>query len=301
MTFCVFLLISTGLWLVMSLNQDVQQDIRCRIEIVNQPDSVTMISYPPDHISVSVKSRGSQLVKYSFGSSPTITLDYNTLARNNRITLGVSDMRVLLRDIFGQNAQIISFNPDTLNLTFTSQPGVYRPVRIDTRITTRSDVALSAAPKCVPESVVVYSTEPLDPLMDYAKTQPIQYNNITESKTIRTRVIVPTGCRAVPDSVDIVLRVEPLVARTIQLPITAINVPDSVRLILLPTTVSLSYMVPASHFRDQVPPIKVYADYRSLDLTHPSRRIGINADNTNAPSLRNIRLNIDSVEYLIER
>lgn len=285
----------------MSLNQEMQRDIRCRIEIVNQPDSVTMISYPPDYISVSVKSRGSQLVKYSFGSSPTITLDYNMFARNNKIVLGVSDMRVLLRDIFGQNAQIVSFNPDTLNLTFTSQSGVYRPVRIDTRITTRSDVALSSPVKCVPESVIIYSTEPLDPMMDYAKTQPIRYNNISESKTIRTRVIVPTGCRAVPDSVDIVLHVEPLVARTIQLPITAINVPDSVRLILLPTTVSLSYMVPASHFRDQVPPIKVCADYRTLDMAHPSRRIGISADNTNAPSLRNIRLNIDSVEYLIER
>lgn len=284
----------------MSLNQEMQQDIRCRVEIVNKPDSVTMISYLPEDINVSVKSRGSQLIKFSFGTPPTISIDYKHLIHGNLISVGVSEMRALLRNVFGQNAQILSFSPDTLNLMFTSRPGVSIPVDVAAQVSTRSDFAPAGA-KCVPESVVVYSIRPLDPAVDKVVTPFIQYTNISETQTIRTRVNVPSGCRAFPDSVSITFRVEPLIARSIKVPITAINVPDSVRLILLPTTVTASYMVPANMYNEQLPPLVVTADYRSIDMSHPARRICINADNSKAPALRNIRLSTDSVEYMVER
>lgn len=300
LTFCVFLAISAALWVVMSLNQEMQQDIRCRIEIVNKPDSVTMISYLPEDINVSVKSRGSQLIKFSFGTPPTISIDYKYLMHGNRISVGTSEMRALLRNVFGQNAQILSFSPDTLNIMFTSRPGVSMPVEVAAQVSTRSDFALAGA-KCVPESVVVYSIRPLDPTVDKIVTPVIQYTNMSETQTIRTRVSVPPGCRAFPDSVSITFHVEPLIARSIKVPITAINVPDSVRLILLPTTVTASYMVPANMYNEQLPPLVVTADYRSIDMSHSARRICINADNSKAPALRNIRLSTDSVEYMVER
>lgn len=301
LTFCVFLAISAALWVVMSLNQEMQQDIRCRVEIVNKPDSVTMISYLPEDISVSVKSRGSQLIKFSFGTPPTVSIDYKYFMHGNRISIGTSEMRALLRNVFGQNAQILSFSPDTLNLLFTSRPGVSMPVNVNAQVSTRSDFSMAGIPECVPESVVVYSIRPLDPVVDKVVTPVIQYTNISENQKIRTRVNVPPGCRAFPDSVSVIIRVEPLIARSIKVPITAVNVPDSVRLILLPTTVTASYMVPANMYNDQLPPLVVTADYRSIDASHPARRIRINADNSKAPALRNIRLSTDSVEYMVER
>lgn len=301
LTFCVFLTISAALWVVMSLNQEMQQDIKCRIEIVNQPDSVTMVSYLPDNISVSVKSRGSQLIKFSFGTPPTITIDYKYMMRNNRISVGTTEMRALLRNVFGQNAQILSFSPDTLNILFTSRLGVSMPVNVAAQVSTRSDFALAEPPKCIPESVVVYSIRPLDIMTDKVVTPLIQCSNISETQTIRTIVKVPAGCRAYPDSVSVTLHVEPLIARTIKVPITAINVPDSIRLILLPTTVTATYMVPANMYNEQLPPLAVTADYRSIDMEHPARRIRINADNSKVPALRNIRLSTDSVEYMVER
>lgn len=301
LTFCVFLAISSALWVVMSLNQEMQQDIRCRVEIVNKPDSVTMISYLPDDISVSVKSRGSQLIKFNFGTPPTISIDYKYMMHDNRISVGTSEMRALLRNVFGQNSQILSFSPDTLSIMFTSRPGVSMPVNVASQVSTRSDFALAGAPKCVPASVVVYSTRPLSPTADRVVTPVIQYTDISETQTIRTRVIVPPGCRAFPDSVSVTFRVEPLIARSIKLPITAINVPDSARLILLPTTVNVSYMVPANIYNEQLPPLVITADYRSIDMSHPTRRICIKADNSKVPELRNIRLSTDSVEYMVER
>ncbi len=300
LTFCVFLAISAALWVVMSLNQEMQQDIRCRVEIVNKPDSVTMISYLPEGINVSVKSRGSQLIKFSIGTPPTISIDYKYLMHGNRISVGTSEMRALLRNVFGQNAQILSFSPDSLNIMFTSRPGVSMPVDVAAQVSARSDFALAGI-KCVPESVVVYSMRPLDSAVDKVVTPVIQYTNMSETQTIRTRINVPPGCRAFPDSVSVTFCVEPLIARSIKVPITAINVPDSVRLILLPTTVTAAYMVPANMYNEQLPPLVVTADYRSIDMSHPTRRICITADNSKAPSLRNIRLSTDSVEYMVER
>jgi len=60
-------------------------------------------------------------------------------------------------------------------------------------------------------------------------------------------------------------------------------------------------MVPANIYNEQLPPLVITADYRSIDISHPTRRICIKADNSKVPELRNIRLSTDSVEYMVER
>ena len=52
LVFLVFVVISAVLWMIMTLNEEIQKDLRCKIEIINKPDSVTMISYLPDAINV---------------------------------------------------------------------------------------------------------------------------------------------------------------------------------------------------------------------------------------------------------
>ena len=65
--FMVFLAVSGILWTVLSLNEEEQSDIRMPLKITHVPDSVTMISLGPDALSVSLRAKGTQLMKMSFG------------------------------------------------------------------------------------------------------------------------------------------------------------------------------------------------------------------------------------------
>ena len=62
--FMLFLLISYVFWLLLTLNNEVQEDMDVPVELVDVPDSVTIITDVPQVIKVSVRDKGSSLMKY---------------------------------------------------------------------------------------------------------------------------------------------------------------------------------------------------------------------------------------------
>ena len=56
--FLVFLLISYIFWLLLTLNNEVQEDLEVPITLTNVPDSVTLISDVPPSLKVSVRDKG---------------------------------------------------------------------------------------------------------------------------------------------------------------------------------------------------------------------------------------------------
>ncbi|MDE5836341.1 MAG: hypothetical protein K2H50_04990, partial [Paramuribaculum sp.] len=48
-------------WALFSLDSDIQRDYEVPLEIVDKPDSVTLIGNLPSYLGVSVQGKGSQL------------------------------------------------------------------------------------------------------------------------------------------------------------------------------------------------------------------------------------------------
>ena len=96
--FMVFLAVSGILWTVLSLNEEEQSDIRMPLKITHVPDSVTMISLGPDALSVSLRAKGTQLMKMSFGGAPTVNVDFRAYARKGLLQLNNADLRVVVDD-----------------------------------------------------------------------------------------------------------------------------------------------------------------------------------------------------------
>lgn len=299
LVFLIFLGISAILWSVLTLNEEDQYDVRMPVRLTNVPDSVTVITTPPSAISVSLRAKGTQIIKQSFGSTPPLDIDFKVYRQRNHILLAETDIKALARAAFG-GASILSVAPDTINLVFTMRRGVALPVNVDYKATSGPQSIISGRPTLSSDTVLVYSTGRLPEHLNAISTEPIRLSDLGRSTTTRVRLIAPAHSRVIPDSVDVTFNVEPLISKSRKVVIETVNVPSDLKLITFPAQTEVLYMVPMSIYNTVDPRFRVQADYRSINLSSSSHRVKLRLRDVPA-SLHNVHLAADSVEYIIER
>lgn len=299
LVFLTFLAISTLLWMVMALNDEDQADIRMPLRITHVPDSVTIITPVPKSIAVSLKTRGSQLLKLNFGHVPSFDIDFRAFSSGNVMRLGDADLKAIARSAL-DGSMVTLVSPDSLALRYTTSPGRTVPVRLDYTATPGPQATVVDAPSLSTDSVRVYFASPATEIPTHISSEPIRLTGLNQSATRRVRLIAPAGTRVIPDSIDVTFQVEPLILKTRRLNIESAHVPLGHKLITFPATVKVSYMVPMSIYKKAEPHMRAVADYNSIDLSRPTRMMRVRLQDV-SPELQSVRLENDSVEYIIEK
>ena len=70
--FLLFLGVASIFWLVSNLNNEIEEDIEIPIEIIEIPDSITILDELPTNINVTLREKGTSLVRYIFGNNAPI-------------------------------------------------------------------------------------------------------------------------------------------------------------------------------------------------------------------------------------
>lgn len=300
MTFLVFLAISAVLWIVMCLNEEASRDLRCKFSIVQVPDTMVRITEVPPYMNVSVRAKGSAMLKYLFSDDLEMKVNYNNYVKGNHLLLNQADLKALFRQRFGTDVQLLSFNPDSLSVYFATDKGLKLPVKVDARVSAAPQFALLGAPRALTDSVMLYSIKDFPKSLSSLSTSPIVLNDMRSTQTLRVPIVTSPGMRAVPDSVDVLIEVEPLVSKSRMVDVQPINVPQGERLIPVPNQVAVYYMVPMSVYKstDSNPKFVVQADYNSIREGNDKIAITLKS----APSMfLNVFLDTDSVEFIAER
>lgn len=300
LVFLAFLVLSTLLWFVMALNDEEQCDVRMPLVLTNVPDSVTIISTPPQAIAVSLRTRGSQRLKLAWSGAPKINVDFRIYRSGNALHLSNTDLKSLARNAV-DGASIILVSPDSLNLLFTTGKGTKLPVIVDYSVTAGPKSSFSGYPLLSVDSVKVYSLEPLTARIEAVATEPFRMTGLNESVTRRLALVPPPGTRVVPDSVDVTFNVEPLILKSRMVTVETQHVPEDRRLITFPARVEVIYMISLSDFKNNPDPhMKVVADYSTINHANPTRNIRLKLMDVSA-NLQNVHLAADSAEYIIEQ
>lgn len=295
--FLAFLAVSTILWWVLALNDEDQCDVRLPVRLTHVPDSVTIISKVPQSLSVSLRTRGSQLLKLNFGRIPTANIDFRVYRTGSAVRLTDADLKAVARAAL-DGASVIVVSPDTLSLAYTTHSGQAVPIDVDCVVTPGPRAALSGSPKLSTDSVLIYSLGRTDNITSVV-TEPVRITSLNETATRRVRLMAPPGTRLVPDSVDITFQVEPLIFKTRKVNIETVNVPLGRKLITFPAQVEVRYMMPMSVYKSSDPRLRVIADYKTIDRSKPSRMMRLKLVDV-SESLSNVQLATDSIEYIIE-
>lgn len=301
LVFLVFLCVSAVFWLLLALNDEIQREFDIPIELTEVPDSVTLLSSPPQSINVSVKDKGSALIRYQWGGTPSIKLRFKDFsAADNRIFMGGNQISSVVRSYFGAGAQIMVSKPDTIAVVYTNRPGQNMPLKLNVEAQADPRFVINGPITVSSDSVKIYSVEELPATLRYVETYPSSHSGLTDTARIMVKVKAPRGTRAVPPAVSVTIPVEPLISKTRMVPVEVINLPADKSVVTFPSEVEISYLIPMSMYNDDDYTVKAYADYNKVSPSVSVAKIPV--DMPLLPdSYRGAVLSTDSVEYVIEQ
>lgn len=292
--FLIFLVISAVLWVVTSLSDVVNRQIVCRLRIVNVPDSITLISNPPQTVSANVRGRGTLMLRNLFGTEPVVTVNFTDFSRDGRLSLSKNNLYELVQTSLGDENQLQGVYPDSIGLYYTWLPPMRVPVTVRVTATAAPNAHIQGPIVALNDTVNVYYLPSSTRKIKQIETADLHFDNITETRIIKVPLSNIPGTRAVPDSVSLKINVEPYVTVTKTHIIEAINVPKGFKMTLIPEKIKASYRVPRSE-ANRIPEVHILADYNTVDDSLSNSHIGLTTD----PWMSYIFLEADSVGYYI--
>lgn len=300
LTFFVFVAIAAMFWLILTLNDSVQDGCIVNVKIINKPDSVTFISDVPKTIHVEVKDKGSSLMRTMWMKTPTLNLNFRELAEHGVMRCSRSDMMAALKETFGVGASIISTSIDSLSLAYTDRPGKSLPVVVVVNTSAKAGYIVHGLPSADPVRVLAYGPREILDTMTRVFTKSYVESGLSESVMFVSELKPIPGVRLIPSKVDVKVNVEPLVAKEEMVAVVAENVPDDENLLLFPSNVRVSYYVPMSDFSDDQKAVRVVVDYKDI-AAHMGARLPLRIESVKGVVAVNPKLYSDSVEYTLVR
>lgn len=300
LVFLGFVVIAAVFWLVLALNDSLQSSYIVKLQIVNAPDSVTFITDMPEEMHVSVRDRGSALLRSAVMKHPTVSFNFRDYASDGHFKIKKTDLQAQLKGAFGASATILSASLDSINLVYTTNKGRRVPVVPVADCTAAAGMVLKGKPVAVPNYVVVYGSRSVLDTLNRVFTERIVKRDLSENKSYDVSVTKIKGVRIEPAKVKINVDVEPLVNKTEVLPIKVIGVPEGESLLLFPAQVTVDYFVPMSRFSaEKGSGMKAEVSYKDA-VESKTGKVNVRLVVANRHVI-NAHLTTDSVEYTIVR
>lgn len=300
LTFAVFVGIAAMFWIILTLNDSVQDGCVVNVKISNKPDSITFISEVPKTIHVEVRDKGSSLMRTMWLKTPTVNLNFRELAEQGQLICSRSDMMSALKETFGSTATIISSSLDSLRLIYTDRPGKTIPVVAEVKATAKAGYIVYGQPVSDPPRVTAYGPREIIDSITRVMTKSYVEHDLSETRSFAAELKNILGVRLIPSKVNVKVNVEPLVAKEVMVTIVAENVPQDEDLLLFPSNVRVSYFVPLSEFSDDKKAVRVVVDYNDL-ADHRGERLPMRIEQIKGITAVHPRLHSDSVEYTLVR
>lgn len=301
LTFFFFLVLSTIFWLMTALNETYEREIGVPAYLVNIPKNVVVTSDMEDTVRVTVRDKGFALLAYTYGEGiRPINVNFQS-AITRQSGYGVVSSQELMKMInqrFSGSSKIVQVKPDCLDFHYNYGLSRQVSVKMSGHVVPGKSFYL-ARTRFWPEKVTVYGSKQALDSLRFVKTVPINITNFNDTVLRTVALETIKGVKIVPNTVRIGLYPDILTEENIEVPITAINMPEGKVLRTFPQRVTVNFIVGASMFRSISPEqFAVVVDYNEI-IDHPSDKCSIHLRET-PQGVRNARLKMTHVDYLIE-
>lgn len=299
LVFLVFVVVAALFWFILALNDSVSRTFNVRFNLENVPDSVTFINDPPTSIHVTLRDKGTNLMRSGIVKRGVVNVNFMDYANNGIFRMGRNDVTASLKASFGNGIQIMSVSLDSVRCYYTESPGKRVPVVVRADVTASSGNIIAGNPVPMQRGVRIYSYGSEVDSVHQVYTQLLTRRDLEKSAIFDVPLQSIRGVRIKPDVIGVQVNVEPLVHKEGYAVIEARGVPEGESLLLFPNRVPVSYYVPMSMFNDTEIPISVYVDYGYTRQTTGNKlpvEIGAVPDGVITPAVM-----ADSVEYTLVR
>ena len=300
--FLFFLLLSGAFWLMMALNETYEEELKVPVRLVGMPRNAVMTDEPADTVKVTVRDKGFTLVTYKYGHwFRPLTFKFATYANEDQ-GHGAIPAADIIKQVQSQlygSSKLLSVKPEKLDFYFTYGASKKVPIRFRGKISTSKSYYL-AHTEFSPMMVTAYANKKVLDELKYVEIEPFNYRNLQDTIHQNVRLQKIRGVKLVPSTVRLSVYPDVLTEESIEVPVSAVNMPAGMVLRTFPSRVTVRCTIGASQFRMIRPEqFNVVVDYQTL-AENPSDKCTLQLRSVPS-SVSKAKLELDKVDYLLEQ
>jgi hypothetical protein len=299
--FLFFLLVAGLFWLMMTLNETFETEVKFYVRYVHVPQNVVLTSGDIDSVRVNVRDKGFSLFSFIHTQDPQpVDIDFNKYAGTNGTGyVSAIDLQRLFEHRLPASAKITSVKIERLVFYYNHGEQKKVPVRWRGHITPDPHYFLSKT-IITPDSVTVFSShEKLDSI-DYVYTEELNYADFHDTLFVQSRLHGASGIKIVPQKVSITFLTDILTEERIDsIPVVGINMPEGKVLRTFPSRISVKIVTGMKNYRALTPAdFVVVADYKQF-ADNKASKCPIQLKRI-PEGISKAVLEVNQVDYLIE-
>lgn len=298
--FLFFLVLSSGFWLMITLNEQFEADIEVPVKYVDVPGNVVMTGSTEETLTVRVQDRRFVLLSYVSDVISPVKADFNKCAssENGVGLLRQADIMKQLHANFFSSSKIISVKPENIKFYYNYGERKKVPVKVAGKVAAAGSYYMSKITYS-PDSVTVYALRDRLDSIKCVHTVPLNYPAINDTLFVDAAIEDIEGAKCVPNTVKVGFYTDILTEETFDVPVKAINVPAGKLLRTFPMRVNVTFIVGASMVRTlNASQFEVVVDYKDIEK-NPSDKCNIYIRKV-PHGVKRPRLNVRKADYIIE-
>ena len=298
--FLFFLLLSAVFWLILTLNETYEKELKVPVHIVNVPKNVVLTSSADDTLRITVRDKGWVILAYMYGEQrPKININFKAYARGNGGgIISASDLKRISDQLKESTTRIVSIKPEKLEFFYNNGERKRVPIRWAGRVIPEQLYFISYVTYS-PDSVDIYaSAEKLDSIQ-VINTEPLNHVGFRDTLSVNCRLVHPSDVKVVPERITVNFHTDVLTEEGINVPVRCINLPAGKVLRTFPAKVRVNFVAGVGQIKSlRAEDFDVVADYLEIEQK-PSEKCNIYLRNV-PEGINRATLSARQVDYLIE-
>ena len=299
-TFLFFLMLSAIFWLILTLNEGYEKELKIPVRVVNIPKNVMLTSPSVDTVRATVRDQGWVLLNYMFGGhNHTVKVDFKSYDKTyGKGVVPNGDLKRLIEQSLESSSKVTAVKPEKLEYYYNNGEHKRVPVHWNGRVIPEQLFFISHV-VYKPDTVDVYaSREKLDSIR-IIYTEPLNYVGFRDTLLVNCKLSHASDVKVVPERIDVVFHTDLLTEESIDVPIKCINLPAGKTLRTFPAKVQVNFVAGVSQIRTlTADEFTVIADYLEIEQKNGDK---CNIYLKEVPNgVSRATLSTKQVDYLIE-
>jgi len=297
--FSAFLLLAFVFWIMLFFQREnVEGRFIVPLQFVNLAHDEVFNTTPPDFIEVFFRDEGANIFRYTLSRRDTIVIDVANFRERGVTAIQGPELQYLIGRIFPTGHPFMP-NPVSISLETSQLENRELAVVFDGEmLTNRANLVVDSV-FFTPATIRAYGSEQALENLEVAATEFLVFRNLRASSQFSIRINPVEGVRFIPDEVEIHIPIKEFTERSIEVPITAINVPDNLSVKFFPARVTASFSVTLENYRHvSADDLEIELDYYDF-YANEDGRVSLQLTRQSG-MITNVRLSPASVEFLFE-
>lgn len=263
-SFLLFLILSFCFWFLQSMQSEMIRRIHIPIGYVAIDANQGVNERIPDYIALEIQDKGIEHLRYILDEPDTIYLDIlSDKHKGEFIGISAKDLKNQLNTRLSSSAKILQQSFLDVRIALYERISKRVPLFMAGHVRTADGYVVTEV-EFLPDSITLYGEATA--LRDVSSiSMPWGNDRLKESVVRMLSPNLPKGVYTKLKQVQVSVSVDELTEKSFELPITVLNVPETHRLIPLPSLATVKLTIPRSYYAITTPDsLLVSVDYEQI-------------------------------------